>query len=162
MIVTVIDARWGDGWMGSAAGPATAWFTSGEVYMTSARSMVDNVLAKVGLRGIDRLNIFDHGNAHGIQLGSDWITVHTLHAYRETLSRLYLKFGFKSEVCLYNCHAGQNKRLMKELAGLFGCRVVAGTGLTLGPLRMNFGVWRTCSDVHCYDPPPREFHDLGR
>jgi hypothetical protein len=101
--------------------------------------MVDNVLKKLGKNAITRLNILDHGNPDGIQLGSDWITTTTLPLYSVQLSRLTGYFSSDGLVHLQHCEAGQNKDLLVALARAFGVPVYAGTGKHNSTMRFNLG-----------------------
>jgi hypothetical protein len=133
MEISVVDARKGPGFVGSMAGPATALFSIGEVYMTSAKTMVDNVLNRAGTTLIDRLNILDHGNPNGIELGDDWITINTLEFYRPTLEKLRGHFNVRvvdHESYFVGQSAAWRVPGHGEPTGTCGTARVAGTRLT--------------------------------
>jgi hypothetical protein len=95
--VTVIDDS-------DIVGFAAAATRENEIYMTDKASMVDNILRKIrpysrvcsypepSPIGITQLNILDHGNKDGIEIGNDWLDETTLPKYRATLGRLKGKF----------------------------------------------------------------------
>jgi hypothetical protein len=139
-IITVIDSSDHVGWFASAV-------RIGEVYMTDVPSMVSAVIQKAGKIPIDRLNILDHGNEDGIQIGEDWIDEEKLPSFRDTLYKLNGKFSGNGFVHLQHCKAGNNFKLLGELAGIFGVPVYAGTGLHNPVYRFNTGVYVKC-------PPP--------
>lgn len=76
--ITVIDDSDIVGWAASET-------RIGEVYMSSVGTMVANVMQEIRDKKISRLNILDHGNSEGIQIGNDWITVKTLPAFAPEL-----------------------------------------------------------------------------
>jgi hypothetical protein len=120
------------------AGPLASATHMNTVSMTSVRSMVDGVLAKLGSDDkCKRLNIFDHGNASGLEIGDDWVTAATVSTYASDLGRLHGHFTADGFVFLGNCEAGQTGGLLARLASIFGVRVVAGRGLSNPVLRFN-------------------------
>jgi hypothetical protein len=132
MEITVIDDSDIVGWMASAT-------RFGEVYMTNVTSMVSNVLMRLGSNTIDRLNILDHGNSSGIEIGTDWITPRSLPTFVPTLTRLRSKFSTGGFVHLQHCNVGSNHALLCELSRVFGVPVVAGTGKHNPVYRFNLG-----------------------
>jgi hypothetical protein len=132
MEITVIDHRDLVGWLASAS-------RLGEVYMTDVRSMVTNVIAKAGSKLITRLNILDHGNSTGIQIGSNFITTTTLSTFEPTLLLLRPKFDKKGFVHLQHCQIGSNRLLLLGLSRIFNRTVYAGTGDHNPVYRFNWG-----------------------
>jgi hypothetical protein len=139
-----------------------------EIYMTDVTSMVENILrvtrpysrtcsfpepAPIGIR---RLNILDHGNSNGIEIGSDFITVATLPLHSGTLRRLKGRFTYYGFVHLQHCSVGQNRVLLRELAKVFGVSVYAGTGLHNPVYRFNRGEYVRA------DPDGTFATDVGR
>jgi hypothetical protein len=127
-------------------------FRADEIYMKDVASMVDNVLSS--LRGasrvcapglpkyvnkLARLNILDHGNPSGVEIGSDWINTSTFPRFASTLSRLYGHFSPVGFVHLQHCQVGQNQALLVAFAKTFGVPVFAGTGSQNPVYRINFG-----------------------
>ena len=138
--VTVIDD-------GDIVGWLAAFTRTGEVYMTSVHSMVENVLKAVGPRPISRLNILDHGNSNVIEIGNDDISPKTLPVYAPTLRRLQGHFAPNGFVHLQHCEVGQNLEFIKSLAAVFGVPVYAGTGNHNPIYRFNFGDYVRCDQV---------------
>lgn len=132
MEITVIDSRDHVGWAAAAT-------RLGEVYMTDVSSMVTEVKKKANGKLISRLNILDHGNKTGIEIGDDWITTASLGKYRKELSKLVTCFTAKGFVHLQHCNIGANKTLLIQLAKLFKVRVYSGTGKHNPVYRFNFG-----------------------
>lgn len=130
--ITVIDDSDKVGWFASAT-------RIGEIYMSSVETMVDNVKKEVGNKKISRLNILDHGNKDGIQIGNDWITDKTLSIFETKLGELKPYFENNGFVHLQHCEIGQNRTLLLRLAKIFGVSVYAGTGLHNPVYRFNFG-----------------------
>ena len=131
--VTVIDDSDLVGWLAS--------FTrTGEVYMTDVRTMTANVRRAVSEgQKINRLNILDHGNTSGVQIGTNWITTQNLSTFTPLLSSLRTLFTSDGFVHLQHCEVGQNQRLMVALAQAFGVPVYGGTGAHNPVYRFNFG-----------------------
>jgi hypothetical protein len=92
-----------------------------------------------GSTRMSRLNILDHGNSTGIQIGTDWITTASFPAFQPTLSRLSGKFDSGGFAHLQHCEAGMNIGLMEMFADTFGVPIVAGRGLQNPVYRMNLG-----------------------
>ncbi len=128
--LTAVDDRDLVGWLASA----TRWW---EVSMHDTHSMVEGILERAGRRPIRRLNIIDHGNPHGFQLGDDWITANNLSQYADILERLRGRFTSDGFVHLQHCQAGQNQELLCQLASILGTAVYAGRGLHNPVLRFN-------------------------
>ncbi len=147
--VTVIDDSDTVGWL-------AGFFRTGEVYMTNVTTMVDNVLQALDRHCISRLNILDHGNQNGIQIGNDRITTQSIAQYRPELARLRGHFAANGFVHLQHCNAGQNLDLIRALAATFGVPVYAGTGAHNPIYRVNFGDYVRC------DPNRRCETDVGR
>jgi hypothetical protein len=140
MEVTVVDDEGVVGWAASAT-------RFGEVYMTDVNSMVRNVRQKAGenQQNITRLNILDHGNPNGIQIGNDWITLANVRNFVPQLSRLRSSFASGGFVHIQHCEAGQNLDLMRQLAAAFGVPVYAGTGAHNPVYRINLGEYVRCN-----------------
>ncbi|MEL7469429.1 MAG: DUF4347 domain-containing protein [Pseudomonadota bacterium] len=135
--VTVIDDSDSVGWAAAAT-------RIGEIYMTSCKDMVDNVLAKLAEESekMSRLNILDHGNTTSFSLGSDWVSSNTLGSYRKDLARLKGQFASDGIVHLQHCQIGQNKALLTSLASIFGVSVYAGKDYQNPVYRLNFAARR--------------------
>ena len=145
--ITVVDDSDIVGWAASAT-------RTSEVYMQDVGSMVNNILRalrvytysrvctpndRITYNRMSRLNILDHGNPDGIEIGSDWITTASLSTYRITLALLSGNFAPGGFVHLQHCNAGQNRVLLLELARTFGVPVYAGTGKHNPVYRFNTG-----------------------
>ncbi|MDQ0821714.1 hypothetical protein QFZ69_002593 [Arthrobacter sp. V1I7] len=131
--VSVIDDSDMVGWMAS--------FTrTGEVYMVDTRTMVANVRKAISPRQtMHRLNILDHGNSAGIEIGRDFITSANVASFTPLLSSLRPLFSPGGSVHIQHCDAGQNRPLIVGLARAFGVPVYAGTGAHNPVYRINFG-----------------------
>lgn len=147
--VTVVDDSDYVGWLASAS-------RVGEIYMTSVVSMVAAVRKAAGPNKILRLNILDHGNPDGIQIGMNWITLANLAAYTAELVKLKPLLHPNAIIHLQHCKIGRNKRLLQALAKLFARPVYAGTGNHNPLLRFNFG------DYSRADPDGTFHTDVGR
>jgi hypothetical protein len=146
MEITVIDESDHVGWMASAT-------RTEEIYMQDVRSMVQNVLSTLESHRpysrvcspnqpsarISRLNILDHGNPTGIEIGRDWVDMATLPRFETTLGMLRGKFSPGGFVHLQHCNIGSNRDLMIRLARVFNVSVYAGTGAHNPVYRFNFG-----------------------
>jgi hypothetical protein len=130
--VTVIDDSDRVGWIASAV-------RGGELYMTSVASMVRVVIAHIGSRQMERLNILDHGSSRSLQIGADRIDTSTLSRFEPQLVRLQGRFSSGGFVHLHHCRVGQNRTLLVRLARIFGVPVYAGTGLQHAVLPVNTG-----------------------
>jgi hypothetical protein len=136
--ITVIDQSDVTGWMEAA----TRW---GEHEMTDVASFVRVVQQAAGNRRIARLNIFDHGNSQGFEIGTDWISTSTLSGHSTQLRALRGMFAPNAYVFIGACEVGQARQLMQMLADLWGVKVVAGTGKQNNVYRINFGTYYECS-----------------
>ncbi|MDD1784111.1 DUF4157 domain-containing protein [Enterovibrio sp. ZSDZ35] len=132
------------------AGPITGALR-GDVPMTNVTSLVDNVIAHVGEREIQRLNIADHGNPDGMEFGNDWLTTNTVSSFTGELSRLRPHFTSNAIVHIEGCKSGQNQTLVCALAAAFGVPVYAGTGFQHGIFRFNTGDYVRCSPAGEYE-----------
>ena len=145
--ITVVDDSDIVGWVASAT-------RVGEIYMQDVDSMVNNVLGalrvytysrvctpndRIRYNRMSRLNILDHGNARGIQIGSDWIDTTSLPNFQVTLALLSGNFAPSGFVHLQHCNIGQNRPLMLALAKTFNVSVYAGTGKHNPAYRFNTG-----------------------
>jgi hypothetical protein len=131
--ITVINDSNIVGWLASAT-------RIGEIYMKDVSSMVKNVLEALHAQDmLSRLNILDHGNKDGIEIGSDWVDVTTLPIFRATLKLLAGHFAKSGFVHLQHCNVGQDRPLLIELAKIFGVSVYAGTGKHNPVYRFNLG-----------------------
>jgi hypothetical protein len=158
--ITVVDDSDYVGYAASAT-------REGEIYMANVQSMVDHVIARLwpysrtcspGQRPnkISRLNVLDHGNPDGLEIGADWITVSTLPTFEGELRRLREHFEKDGFVHLQHCHVGNNRALLTSLARVFGVRVFAGTGYHNPVYRCNFG------DYVRAEPNGQFFSDVAR
>ena len=116
----------------------------GEVEFTDVRSLVSGVRARAGTATLRRLNICDHGNSMGIELGTNWITVSSLPIYKQLLSQLSGLFIPSGFVHLQHCDAGQNHALLCAISAIFSVPVYAGTGAHNPVYRFNFGRYERC------------------
>lgn len=116
----------------------------GEVEFSDVRSLVDGVRARAGIATLRRLNILDHGNSSGIELGRDWITVSSLPVYKLLLSRLSGLFVPEGFVHLQHCDAGQNHALLCAFSVIVNVPVYAGTGEHNPVYRFNLGRYERC------------------
>ena len=160
--VTIIDDSDHVGYAASAT-------RVGELYMTGVGDMVTKILAHLssytppvsshailahamshgrvpmptppaqGTTKMSRLNILDHGNSSGVEIGTDWVTTGSFPTYQPTLVRLAGKFDNGGFAHLQHCEAGMNLRLMEMFADTFGVPVVAGRGLQNPVYRLNLG-----------------------
>jgi len=140
--VTAIDTRVEGPWYfpPSYAGWLAAATRIGEVEMTSVITLVENVINSLRSgQKISRLNILDHGNENGVQIGDDWINSSNVSQYSGTLSRLTDHFTSNAFVHFQNCRAGQNTELMAQFASALNISVYAGTGLHNPIYRINLG-----------------------
>ena len=85
------------------------------VYMRDVRTMVDEVVVKLEGRKLRRLNVIDHGNSYGLEIGQDWVTVNTLNNFRQELVRLRQHFDNDAFVHLQHCNIGNNFELLIAL-----------------------------------------------
>jgi hypothetical protein len=121
MEVTVIDQSDLTGWMASAT-------RLGEISIVSTQDMVQKVLYHIGSSKMTRLNILDHGNPLGLEIGYDWITLITLPGYEPILSQLKGHFAQNGFVHLQHCQLGRNELLLRRLADIMNVLICAGTG----------------------------------
>lgn len=156
VVVNAVDARqepslsWYKPWR--YTGPITSFFR-GDVTMTDISSMVTNVIAFLGSRSMHRLNLMDHGNAAGVEIGDDWLgSAADVTRHASTLGRLRSKFASGALVHLQNCHAGQNRDVMCTLAGAVGVPVYGGTGLQNPLLGFNLGDYVSCDAAGTFNP----------
>ena len=127
-------------WVGWAA----AALTLGEYYMTNTESFV-RVVRQVGKKAkIRRLNVLDHGNKYGFELGNDFIRSETLPKYQKQLARIRGVFHRRGWVHLWGCETGLATKLMKSLAKLWGVPVVSGTGKQHALFGFNTGKFIEC------------------
>ncbi len=158
--VNAIDARqetrtpWYFPWR--YTGPVTNFFR-GDVTMTDTASMATNVLGFLRGRKMQRLNVMDHGNKDGLEIGDDWLkNPADVVSHSGDLKRIGSSFSSGAFVHMQNCHAGQNRGLICALANAFGVPVFAGTGLHNPLLNLNFGDYVRCEPGGAFNP------DAGR
>ena len=135
--ITAIDASGIVGFLAAAT-------RLGEVEFSDVQSLDRGVRARAGAGSLRRLNILDHGNPDGIELGRDWITVTSLPIYRlllGQLSELFVPGGF---VHLQHCGAGQNHGLLCAMSAIIKVPVYAGTGKHNPVYRFNLGRYERC------------------
>jgi hypothetical protein len=158
--VNAVDARqeptipWYAPWR--YTGPVTSFFR-GDVVMTDVMSMVRNVIGFLRGRSISRLNVMDHGNEDGVEIGNDWLASRAdVAAMAGTIGGLRGHFASGSFVHMQNCRSGQNKDLICALSAAFGVPVYAGTGLQNPLLGFNLGDYVRCAPGGAFNP------DAGR
>ena len=139
MEITVVDDSDYVGWLASAT-------RIDEIHMTNVESMVNNVVKRANSQGakIRRLNVLDHGNDSGIEIGEDWITVSTLPQFTPHLGRLKGHFHSSGFTHFQHCNVGSNHELLKKLSSILGVPVYAGTGKHNPVYRFNFGQYDRC------------------
>lgn len=146
MEITVIDERRGEGdgffVVGKWSGPTTQFFNQSAVTMRSASTMVHAVITRLGSAKLTRLNIIDHGNDRGFQLGDDVITAENIGQHARQLGQLKGRFAANGFVHLMHCKVGQDRLLLLMLSSIVGVRVYAGTGFDLPG--MNLGTYTSC------------------
>ncbi|MEO1018535.1 MAG: hypothetical protein AAFY56_12715, partial [Pseudomonadota bacterium] len=137
--ITVIDDR-------DIVGFAASATRIEELYMTNVENMADRVLRKVNSMPfkVRRLNILDHGNKDGMEIGDDWITIETLPNYARHFRRLRGIFHRKGFVHFQHCDVGSNLPLLVALSDLVGVPVYAGTGAHNPVYRFNKGQYNRC------------------
>lgn len=116
----------------------------GEIEFNDVESLVRGVRLRAGSGALRRLDILDHGNARGLELGTDWITSASLPRYRALLGQLASAFGSGGFVHLQHCDAGRNHALLGSLSAIFTVPVYAGTGKHNPVYRFNFGRYERC------------------
>ena len=100
-----------------------------------------------------RLNVMDHGNQNGVEIGDDWIqTPADVATHAGNLGRLTSRFASGAFVHMQNCESGQNQALICALARAFGAPVYAGTGLHNPLLGVNFGDYVRCEPGGTFTP----------
>jgi hypothetical protein len=116
----------------------------GEMEFSNVQTLVSGVRARAAAGALRRLNILDHGSAAGIELGTDWVTVASLPAYRMWLAQLASLFAPIGFVHLQHCDAGQNHALLCALSAIVRVPVYAGTGGHNAIYRFNHGRYERC------------------
>jgi len=106
-------------------GWAAAATRVGEVYMSDVPSMVVSVKRAAGQKPIKRLNILDHGNAEGVEIGEDWVDVSTFSNFESYFLLLRGRFAQGGFVHLQHCQVGSNHALLTMFAKAFGVLAVA-------------------------------------
>ncbi|QZZ18778.1 DUF4157 domain-containing protein [Leptothermofonsia sichuanensis E412] len=156
VVVNAVDARqerstaWYLPWR--YTGPITNFFR-GDVTMTNIASMVANVITFLNGRRMHRLNIMDHGNQSGVEIGDDWLaSADDVSRFAGTLGSLRSHFASGAIVHMQNCRAGQNRDLICALAATFGATVYAGTGLQNPLLGFNLGDYVNCNPTGTFNP----------
>lgn len=141
----MIDERTSPGplWTpGKFAGPASEIFSRGALIMRDVGSMVHAVLTRLGKAKLSRLNIIDHGNERGFELGDDLVTADNIGQHARQLGKLRGRFTADGFVHLQHCKVGQDRLLLTMLSSIVGVRVYAGTGFDLPG--MNLGTYTSC------------------
>jgi hypothetical protein len=156
VVVNAVDARqerstpWYAPWR--YTGPLANFFR-GDVTMTNISSMVSNVIAFLNGRSMHRLNVMDHGNSSGAEIGDDWLgSAADVATHAGTLSRLRPRFASGAIVHMQNCRSGQNQGLICALASAFGAPVYAGTGLQNPIYGFNLGDYVRCDTSGTFNP----------
>jgi len=154
--VTAVDARqetstpWYAPWR--YTGPLANFFR-GDVTMTNIASMVVNVMGFLSGRSMRRLNVIDHGNENGVEIGDDWLeNLRDVAAHAGHIGQLTPRFASGAFVHMQNCNAGKNQRLICALARAFGTPVYAGTGLHNPLLGFNVGDYVQCEPGGAFNP----------
>jgi len=135
--VTVIDSSDWVGWSAAAT-------RVGELFMSDVPSMVSAVRSFLGNNRMSRLNILDHGNSTGLEIGRDWVTLGSLPSFEPALRQLRGLFTHDGIVHLQHCSIGRNHEVLRRLSALWDVPVVAGTGLHNPVYRVNFGQYERC------------------
>lgn len=186
VVVTIVDDSDRVGFL------TAALCRTGELYMTSVVDMVANVLTFLaryvpepppnsvlvhamshgrvpmpatpapGTTNMSKLNIIDHGNPNGLQIGTDWVSTASFASFQPEFARLAQKFETDACVHLQHCEAGMNLRLMEMFADTFGVPVISGRGMTNFAYRVNTGNYvrvhpardgsRTANDTFFWGP----------
>ena len=134
------------------SGPITN-LLRGDVTMTSVSTMADVVLKFAGVRLIKRLNVMDHGNADGVQIGDDWLaTPDDVTRFAAGFAKLKGHFTSDGFVHMQNCEAGQHQALICALAAAFGVPVFGGTGDQNAIYGFNLGDYVSCSASGEWNP----------
>jgi len=121
--------------------------------MTDIATMVTNVKKFLNGRSMHRLNIMDHGNENGAEIGDDWLqTPAEVATHASTLAGLRGSFAGGGFVHMQNCKTGQNRALICALSTAFGAPVFAGTGLHNPLLGFNFGDYVRCDPTGSFNP----------
>ena len=145
MEITVIDQRSSPGplWtVGKFAGPIARVTNPGAVPMRNVSSMVHGVIKRLGGAKLTRLNIIDHGNEKGFELGDDLVTAESIGQHSRQLGLLKGRFAADGFVHLQHCKVGQDRLLLLMLSSIVGAKVYAGTGLDL--FGANLGSYTGC------------------
>lgn len=145
MEITVIDPRESPGalWtVGKFAGPMSRFTNPGAVSMHDVSSMVHAVITRLGKAKLSRLNIIDHGNEQGFEIGDDVVTAANIGQHARRLAQLHGRFTADGFVHLQHCKVGQDRLLLLMLSSIVGVRVYAGTGFDLPG--MNLGTYTSC------------------
>ena len=138
--IAVVDDSDIVGWMASV-------FRLNELYITDVASMVAGVRRRCSsITGakVRRLDILDHGNSDGIEIGSDWLTMKTVGGFTNEFRELAKLFASSGFVHFQHCDVGQNHPLLAHLSGLLRVPVYAGTGAHNPVYRFNFGKYERC------------------
>lgn len=135
------------GWMASV-------FRLNEMYMTDVTSLVEGVkrrcAAITGGAHVRRLDVLDHGNSAGMEIGSDWITMKNVGSFDSQFRQLGSLFDKAGFVHFQHCEVGQNHTLLAHLSKVLGVPVYAGTGAHNPVYRFNFGKYERCvKDGNC-------------
>jgi len=162
MIITAIDYEQKD-WFAVKHGMV--------IYHFDVTTFVHRVLASAADGQILRLNVVSHSGRRvltpgekepelgelGIYFGNEFVSVDNVTSYAKALGLLKPKFHPTSGyVCLYNCSAGKQKRLMMYLSQTIGVPVMANTASTwhykgsdLKSRSGTYGHWLKCASDGC-------------
>lgn len=141
---------------------ALSWGTE-RVSFYSIKSFVQNILEQFPSdKIVGTLMVLDHGylmagkkyvshtygtthNQTQVEFGNEVIMNGTFKKHKSTLEKLAPLFDSYSRVVFLNCMIGQDPALLKEFAGVWGCRVTGNTttqmGMELGNIHR--GKWVT-------------------
>lgn len=162
LVVTIVDDS-------DRVGYAASMLRTSELYMKDAIDMVSKILGFLakytpppsphaitayamshgrvplpktpapGTTPMAKLNILDHGNSSGLEIGTDWVSTASFARFQPEFVKLAPKFAPDGYVHLQHCEAGMNISLMEMFADTFGVPVVGGRGLTNPVYRANTG-----------------------
>jgi len=147
MVITVVDERIEKGpwWrVPRYAGPVGYLMSTNPVTMRDVGTMVHSVIVRLAGVKMTRLNIVDHGNEKGFEVGDDVVTAENIGRYSAKLAQLRGRFAPHGFVHLQHCKVGNNDLLLTMLATLFGVRVYGGTGYDNALWNINSGDYVVC------------------
>jgi hypothetical protein len=81
---------------------------------------------------VSSLHIVAHGQAGGLELGGQWLSLETLPDYTRQLQSWSTALTGDAEILLYGCHVGRGdrgRRFVQQFSQLTGAAVAASEGL---------------------------------